>query len=125
MKIIILGSTGILGKTLKFFLLKKKIKIFLIHRNKNKKNYFLNDFKNINKLKKIILDIKPSHIVNCIGVTKFNNSFNLIKETKYINSKFPILLSNFCMISEKEIQILQVFSICFCFECHNLITSDG
>ena len=96
MKIIILGSTGILGKNLKFFLLKKKIKIFLIHRNKNNQNYYLNDFKNINRLKKIILDIKPSHIVNCIGVTKFNNSFNLIKETKYINSKFPKLLSNFC-----------------------------
>ncbi len=110
MKIIILGSTGILGKNLKFFLLKKKIKIFLIHRNKNNQNYYLNDFKNINRLKKIILDIKPSHIVNCIGVTKFNNCFNLIKETKYINSKFPKLLSNFC--KQKKIFLIHVSTDC-------------
>ena len=57
MKVIILGSTGILGKNLKFFLLKKKVKIFLIHRNNSKKKYFLNDFKNMNKLKKILTKI--------------------------------------------------------------------
>ena len=110
MKIIILGSTGILGKNLKFFLLKKKVKIFLIHRNNSKKKYFLNDFKNINKIKKIISDIKPSHIVNCIGVTKFNNSFNLINETKFINAKFPKLLSNFC--KKKKIFFIHVSTDC-------------
>jgi dTDP-4-dehydrorhamnose reductase len=110
MKILILGSSGILGKTLKFYLTKKKVKIYLILRKKNKKNFFLNDFTNFDKLKKIILDINPSHIVNCLGVTKFNNSYNLIKTTKLINSKLPKTLSNFC--EKKKIFFVHISTDC-------------
>ena len=77
MKILILGSTGILGGTLNFFLKKKKnIEIFCISRNKkNKLDIYLDDFTNITKLKKLISNINPTHIINCIGITKFNNSY--------------------------------------------------
>ena len=80
MKVVILGSTGILGKTLYLFLKSKKsIKLYCISRkkvNKNKKNFIINNFLNFNKLNKKISQIQPTHIVNCI---ELQNLINHIK----------------------------------------------
>ena len=99
MKILILGSSGILGRTFDLFLSKKKnIKIHYLSRNKkNKSHIYLNDFTNFNKLAYLISELDPTHIVNCIGVTKFNNSYALKKQTKLINTELPKFLSNFCL----------------------------
>ena len=81
-KIIILGSTGMLGsEVLKVFLDSKRYKIFASIRNqKQKKNFKLNNlneitfFKfdaridNVEKLKKYIT--KNTIIINCIGIIK-------------------------------------------------------
>ena len=93
MEVLILGPTGILGNTLSIFLKKKKINIICISRKKNNKDHlYLNDFTNFKKLEKLILKIKPTHIINCLGVTKFNNSYkkNL---TIIINTKLPKFLA--------------------------------
>ncbi|WP_415278472.1 sugar nucleotide-binding protein [Candidatus Pelagibacter sp. Uisw_094] len=103
-KIIILGSTGMLGsEVLKVFLDSKRYKIFASIRNqKQKKNFKLNNlneitfFKfdaridNVEKLKKYIT--KNTIIINCIGIikpqineTKQDSVYNAIK----INSAFP------------------------------------
>ncbi len=96
MNILILGSTGILGKTLSLYLLKKKVKTNSILRKKNNKYPYLSDFSNFNKLKKMILKINPTHIINCVGVTKYNNSYKSSKNTKIINTNLPKMLAKFC-----------------------------
>ena len=81
MKVLILGSTGVLGKNLSLFLLKKKIKVsFISRRKKIKSHIYLNDFSNFMKLEKLILEINPTHIVNCLGVTHFNKDFKSKKK---------------------------------------------
>jgi dTDP-4-dehydrorhamnose reductase len=112
MRILILGSTGILGGTLNYFLKKKKnIKIFCMSRNKkSKSDIYLDDFTNFTKLKKLILNINPTHIINCIGITKFNNSYKSKKLTSLINAKLPITLSRFCLI--KKIFFIHISTDC-------------
>ena len=114
MKVIILGSTGILGKTLYLFLKSKKsIKLYCISRkkvNKNKKNFIINDFSNFNKLNKKISQIQPTHIVNCIGVTKFNKSYKDKMITKKINTDLPKFIANYCL--KKNIKFIHVSTDC-------------
>ena len=112
MKVLILGSTGVLGNSLKLFLKdKRKIKLFFISRKKKiKSNYYLNNFSNFRKLEKIILQIKPNYLVNCLGVTKFHNDYNLKKETKLINSALPIFLSKFCL--REKIYFIHISTDC-------------
>ena len=111
MKILILGSTGILGGTFSLFLSKKKnISIHYISRNKKKNHNYLKDFSDFNKLEKLILKIKPTHIINCIGITKFNNSFKIKKQTIFINVKLPKLLSSLCL--ENKIFFIHISTDC-------------
>ena len=112
MNILILGSTGILGGTLSLFLNQKKnITIHYISRNKkNKAHTYLKDFTDFNKLKNFILEIKPTHIINCVGITKFNNSYKVKTLTKLINTKLPQFLSNFCL--KNKIFFLHISTDC-------------
>ena len=54
MKVLILGSSGLLGNTLKIFLKEKKIKFYFISKKKStKRNFNLRSFKNfVKKLSK-------------------------------------------------------------------------
>ena len=111
MKIIILGSTGILARTLQLYLSKKNVDLLTISRErKNNKNYYLKNFLNFKKLEKLIFKIKPTHIINCIGITKFNNSYNNKKLTVYLNSKMPIYLANYCKLN--KIFLLHISTDC-------------
>jgi len=111
MKIIILGSTGILARTLQLYLSKKNVDFLTISRErKNNKNYYLKNFLNFKKLEKLIFKIKPTHIINCIGITKFNNSYNNKKLTVYLNSKMPIYLANYCKLN--KIFLLHISTDC-------------
>jgi len=111
MKIIILGSTGILARTLQLYLSKKNVDLLTISRErKNNKNYYLKNFLNFKKLEKLIFKTKPTHIINCIGITKFNNSYNNKKLTVYLNSKMPIYLANYCKLN--KIFLLHISTDC-------------
>jgi len=112
LKILILGSTGILGGTLSLFLNQKKnITIHFISRSKkNKAHIYLKDFTDFNKLKNIILEIKPTHIINCVGITKYNNSYKVKTLTKLINTKLPQYLSNMCL--KNKIFFLHISTDC-------------
>ena len=97
MKIVILGSTGILGNTLKLYLNKKKITTKTISREKNtKSNINLKNFSNFKKLEKLITKHNPTHVINCIGVTKFNKNYKNNKLTYLLNTKMPIYIARFC-----------------------------
>ena len=60
MKVLILGSSGLLGNTLSIYLKEKKINLFFISKKKSdNRNFYLKNFKNFNKLEQIIKTINP------------------------------------------------------------------
>ena len=111
MKTLILGSSGILSKTLQLYLDKKNIDFLTISREKN--NYRNNNLKNISNFKnleQLIFKIRPTHIINCIGVTKFNNTYKNKKLTVLLNTKMPIYLAKLCKIN--KIYLLHISTDC-------------
>jgi len=66
-RILILGSSGYLGKTLYYYLKTKKHLVF--HTGILKKKFDLTEIQN---LKKIISKTKPNLIVNCLGLTNID-----------------------------------------------------
>ena len=111
MKILIFGSTGLLGNTLKLFLNQKKIYPFFVSRNKsNNRNYYFKNFKNLKKIEKLIIKVKPQYIINCIGVTHHHKSYKNKKITKLINSFFPKFLSELCL--KNKIFFLHISTDC-------------
>ena len=100
MKILIFGSSGILGNYLYKFL-KKNYHVF--NNGMNSRKYDLN---NLSELKKIILKIEPNIIINCTAITdidlcerKKNKAYqinykilsNIIRIIKYKNLKTKII----------------------------------
>ncbi len=106
-KVLILGSTGMLGHVLFNILEKsKKFELFDIsYRNKLNSNTIICDVTRIRKLKKIIDSIKPDIIINCIGILLNRSEINPAN-TIFINSYLPNFLKNICDgINCKIIQI--------------------
>ena len=111
MKILILGSSGILGKTLQLYLNKKNIDFLTISREKNNnKNITLKNISNFKNLEELIFKIRPTHIINCIGVTKFNNTYKNKKITVSLNTKMPIYLAELCKLN--KIYLLHISTDC-------------
>ena len=111
MKVLILGSSGLLGNTLKIFLKEKKISPYFITKKKSHNhNFSLKNFKNFKKLEKIIKKIKPEYIINCIGVTHHHKTYENKNNTKSINSILPNFLSKFC--SKKKIYFVHISTDC-------------
>ena len=111
MKILILGSSGILGKTLQLYLSKKNIDFLTISREKNNnRNITLKNISNFKNLEELIFKIGPTHIINCIGVTKFNNTYKNKKITVSLNTKMPIYLAEFCKLN--KIYLLHISTDC-------------
>ena len=72
---------------------KSKLKFF---KNNNLKNIFIYNIKDQNQIQKIFQLIKPSLVINCIGLVKQNKSLKNISETIFTNSLYPNLLSKIC-----------------------------
>lgn len=97
-KILILGSTGMMGSMIVKFLKKdkrfkilctykdyKKIKLLNLKKYQKKKLNIL-EFK---KLNKIIKKYNPDYVINCIGLIKQLCNKKNFKLTKYLNTNFP------------------------------------
>ena len=111
MKILILGSSGILSRTLQLYLSKKNIDFLTISREKNNhRNNNLKNISNFKNLEQLIFKIRPTHIINCIGVTKFNNTYKNKKLTVLLNTKMPIYLAKLCKIN--KIYLLHISTDC-------------
>ncbi len=106
MNILILGISGMIGHILYRHLAlktdwniygtlrsKSKLKFF---KNNNLKNIFIYNIKDQNQIQKIFKFIKPSLVINCIGLVKQNKSLKNISETIFTNSLYPNLLSKIC-----------------------------
>ena len=111
MKILILGSSGILSKTLQLYLNKKNVDFLTISReSNNNKNINLKNISNFKNLEQLIFKIRPTHIINCVGITKFNNAYKNKKLTVLLNTKMPIYLSELCKLN--KIYLLHISSDC-------------
>lgn len=92
MKVLIIGSSGLLGKELYYFLKKKKIKVF--HNGLNKRKLNLSYERNIKKL----LGINPDLIINAAAITDIELCENAKKKTSLINTG---LLKNLFFLKSK------------------------
>lgn len=94
-KVLILGSSGMLGHMVNFFL--NKTSNFLVYNiagsRKVDGNTQIIDIENFNKLKIYIKKINPDILINCIGIL-VSQSSNELKKAIYINSLFPHLLKD-------------------------------
>lgn len=93
MKVLILGSTGMLGHILSDYLTKlNKYDIYNLSRSScNQNKLFLCDVTNKKNLKKIINKISPEIVINCIGILNEDANENP-KEANFINSILPNFL---------------------------------
>lgn len=80
MKVLIIGSSGLLGKKLYYYLKKKKIDVH--HNGLNKKKLNLNTINNVGKL----LKINPDLIINAAAITNIDECEKSYIKTKLINT---------------------------------------
>jgi dTDP-4-dehydrorhamnose reductase len=92
-KILILGSTGMLGHIVyEYFHQRDKYELFdLVYRNKLRDESIVCDITNTSEIKEIIRSIQPDYIVNCIGILIKGSTSNPANAI-FINSYFPHLL---------------------------------
>jgi dTDP-4-dehydrorhamnose reductase len=105
-KILVLGSTGMLGhQVVNYFLEFNDYEVLDISfRQKLREETIILDVTNKELLERTIIEIKPDYIVNCIGI--LINGSRDISNTIYINSYLPHLLANICnKINSKLIHI--------------------
>jgi dTDP-4-dehydrorhamnose reductase len=67
MKVLVLGSTGMLGHVVKQYFIEKGYEVFCTSRDKQSE-YFFDVLDNIKKIEDIIQGISPKVIINCIGI---------------------------------------------------------
>lgn len=97
-KVLIIGSRGAVGSQLIQTLIKSKNKKY---KGISRKNF---DFKDFNKLKKIINNYKPSHIINCAAITGLLQCEENINEAFEINTCLPLKLSK--LVERKKIKFI-------------------
>jgi dTDP-4-dehydrorhamnose reductase len=105
-KILVLGSTGMLGhQVVNYFLEFNDYEVIDISfRQKLRYETIILDVTNKELLEETIIKIKPDYIINCIGI--LINGSRDISNAIYINSYLPHLLANICnTINSKLIHI--------------------
>lgn len=101
MKVLILGSTGLIGSNiLRYFASDSDIQVLSTYRKFSQKNFFeslnvqsiyFNDFSSKSKIINLLNIHKPNFIINAIGITKHIKKFNFQKMF-YLNSVLPCIL---------------------------------
>ena len=96
-KVLVLGSTGMLGHIVHYFLdSTNKYDLYnLSFRNKLNSKTIIEDVSDQQKLSNLINDISPDVIINCIGILIKGSNEN-IKKAIYINGYFPHWLKDVC-----------------------------
>ncbi len=95
-KVLVIGSTGMLGHVVKKYLIDKKYDVYETTRNQTNKYYF-DALENIKKIEEIIDSIKPDFVVNCIGILN-RKAEDYPSQAILVNSYFPHYLDE---MSEK------------------------
>jgi len=101
-RIIILGSGGMLGHMISNELSKYDFKIFRVTRSLKQSSDIILDVSRFSELEELIGKIKPTHVINCVGVL-IHDSDKHPKRAKEINTRLPLFLES---ISDKYSFIL-------------------
>jgi dTDP-4-dehydrorhamnose reductase len=120
-KILILGSTGLLGSTLlKYFskknnfecygAIRKKLDTIKLKNIKNVKLYKIN-YKKKRDIIKVFNQIKPDLIINCIGIIKQLTKKNKTSEIIRVNSFLPHYLAEIVNL-QKKIRLIHFSTDC-------------
>jgi len=120
-KILILGSTGLLGSTLlKYFskknnfecygAIRKKLDTIKLKNIKNVKLYKIN-YKKKRDIIKVFNQIKPDLIINCIGIIKQLTKKNKTSEIIRVNSFLPHYLAEIVTL-QKKIRLIHFSTDC-------------
>ena len=116
-KLLILGSSGMLGNMVsKYFINTNEFVMFLTYRNNTQNHLHDNSYKFdalTDDLEKLIKDINPDFLINCIGIIKpeINEDNNKsIKRAIEVNSYFPLKISN--LASEYNFKYIQIGTDC-------------
>ena len=108
MRILILGSTGLLGNTFtKYFFEQENYQTFATIRNYSKIKFFnkkhhkrfvhIENILDYKETEKTIKNIKPDVLINCLGITNKNiSNSNKSEEFICINSLLPYRLQKIC-----------------------------
>jgi dTDP-4-dehydrorhamnose reductase len=110
MKVLVFGSSGLIGSTVLRVLSKKKsLSVFGTFRSRSSLPYLkdisLNnvltgvDIENDSKMLDIFSHTRPDAVINCIGVTKHKYNDNCPSELIKLNSEFPHYLAQLCTLS--------------------------
>ena len=123
MKLLILGSSGLLGNTItKYFFTRSKfdtygtlrdnLKINLFKESFHSKFFIIKDILDLQDIESIISFIEPEVIINCIGITNKNSIEGIALAEKYIqiNSLLPHKLCKIC--SHYKIRLIHLSSDC-------------
>jgi len=96
-KVLVLGSTGMLGHIVHYFLdSTNKYDLYnLSFRNKLNSKTIIEDVSDQEKLSNLINEISPDVIINCIGILIKGSNEN-IKNAIYLNGYFPHWLKGVC-----------------------------
>ena len=110
-KVLVLGSTGMLGHMVYHFLdSTNKYDLYnLSFRNKLNSKTIIVDISDQQKLSNLINDISPDVIINCVGVLIKGSKENL-KNAIYINAYFPHWLKDVC--EEIDCRLIHVSTDC-------------
>ena len=103
MDYVILGSTGLLGKTLLDIGKKRNLSVLGLSRNTKKYKF---DFLKINQLLKILKLLKPKVIINAAGIVDIDFCEKHFKEAKLVNSLPLKYLAKFS--KENNIKLVQI-----------------
>ena len=109
-KILILGSTGLIGHQIfEYFDNKLNYEVFNCSRTSLNENTILLNALNFQEVEKTILEIKPQFVINCIGIL-IEGSNNNPKMAEEINGIFPNLLAEFC--KKLKVKLIHISTDC-------------
>ena len=111
MKILVIGSTGMLGHMAFEYLSNlQRYEVFdIVYREKLRKDSIICDVNKIDDLKKIIEKIMPNIIINCVGALIKNSKKNQLNAI-YLNAFFPHKLKDITF--KNNIKIIHISTDC-------------
>lgn len=111
-KVIVLGSTGMLGHMMSLFLTEKKLDVLGLSRRELKISGVSNesiDFDILADSIELIESYKPDIIINCIGILNDEASFDRLQAIK-INSLLPQMISE--KYRDSKTKLIQISTDC-------------
>lgn len=105
MKIVVLGSSGMLGNSIYKNLSKSEHCVFGLQRSHSGKENILSglDVSDLEKLEITIKNLSPNLVINCIGVIKQADGIEDIVNTVSINSQLPHQLAKICEKADSKL----------------------